>query len=150
MKKAACLVFILILIFNAKAQNKYWISFSDKSGVSFDAHAYFNERAISQRIDNNISLSDSTDFPINPLYLSKVFQNSDSASWSSRWLNGVAVFTSPEKIKTISGFYFVKEIFPMTSLVKQSSNSDIPISKINSKDLALLHFQTQRMRVILL
>ncbi len=146
MKKAICLVFILFLIYNAKAQNKYWISFSDKSDVTFDAYSYFNERAISQRVENNISLSDSTDFPINPFYLSKIIENSDSTSWSSRWLNGVAVFTTPEKLKTISGFYFVKETYPLMSEAKQASISDNPISKINSKELALLHFQTRRMQ----
>lgn len=146
MKRAVLLFIIFICIYNSKAQNKYWISFSDKSGVSFDPYSYFNERAIQQRIENNISLFDSTDFPINSFYLSKIFENSDSVSWSSRWLNGIAVFTTPEKLKTISGFPFVKEIYPMNTEAIPSSNSDNTISKISTKDLALLHFQTQRMQ----
>ena len=146
MKKTVSALFFIVFFSNVNAQYKYWISFRDKANVTFNPVSYFDKRAIMQKLEHNISLYDSSDFPVNAGYLSHISEKVDSVSWTSRWLNGVAVFATPEEIKTISEFSFVKQIEPMTLQSLISSISDNPLSEIDANAIALLHFQTQRMQ----
>ena len=146
MKKIFFVLLILFVFSNATAQNKFWVSFFDKANVTFEPLAYFDNRTIVQRLEQGISINDSSDFPVNPNYLFRVMEVADSVSVISRWLNGVAVFATPDEIKTISKFSFVKCIEPMTSQLLISSKISNPIFKIDKDKKALLHFQTQRMQ----
>src|SRR4051812_25017462 len=94
MKKFCNLIIFLHIFLFAEGQNKYWISFIDKSGITFNPYSYFDERAIKQRIQHNIPIYDSLDFPVNANYIQKVSSLSDSISWSSRWLNGIAIYSN--------------------------------------------------------
>ena len=131
---------------NTSGQDKYWISFRDKSHVSFDPYSYFDSRVIEQRIQQKISLNDSSDFPVNPGYLSQISEAAEWVSWSSRWLNGVAAFATEEQIKIISNFPFVKDVEQMIIPSTMSSYSGEPFCEINDDSKALLSFQTQRMQ----
>src|SRR6187455_201290 len=74
---------------------KYWITFADKNGTTFNPTEYFDPRTIEQRLRWNIPVVDSLDFPVNEKYLSEVRDRVTGMSHESRWLNGVAVFASP-------------------------------------------------------
>jgi serine protease AprX len=146
MKRAFCQMFLLLFFVGANAQNKYWVSFRDKQNVNFDPYSYFDKRAIEQRRALNISITDSSDFPVNPEYILKITQIVDSMSWSSRWLNGVAVYADKEKINIVNALPFVKEVFEMNTTSFTTSTKRKRSSKLKSTDNVLLHFQTQRMQ----
>lgn len=147
MKKSAGLfVFLLFFIF-VKAQNKYWICFKDKAGVTFNPYEYFDERTINQRIAQNIPLYDSLDFPINDSYLLEVKSIVDSFSWSSRWLNGIAVFAGPAEIELVSALPFVKDVsFMGSSSYCASNKEERPLKKLDKNSMALLRYQTERLQ----
>lgn len=96
-------VIVIILLIHSRNlfAEKYWISFTDKSGVEFDPYAYFSQRTIDQRLSQGLNLCDEKDFPVNENYCSQVLLLSDSVSYSSRWLNGIAAYTSPDRIESI-------------------------------------------------
>ena len=53
-------LFVLTSVFS-RAEKKYWVTFTDKAGVSFDPESYFDPAAIEFRTTHEISLHDSTD-----------------------------------------------------------------------------------------
>lgn len=106
--------FLVITSFEAlSAQEKWWVFFTDKDGVSFDPHSYFDANAIERRLQNNVPLDHYTDRPVREDYLHAVAQLVDSLSYTTRWLNGVAVWASPEQIALLRQKAFVKEVTAM-------------------------------------
>ena len=89
---------------------KYWVTFTDKSDVKFDPNSYFSERTIEQRKTQGLPVCDSLDFPVSEKYCAEVTKLSDSVSYTSRWLNGIALYTTPERIETIRQLPFVAKI----------------------------------------
>jgi len=147
MKKTCGTLLILFFFLNAGAQTKYWISFRDKANVTFDPLTYFDSRTIEQRVQQNIPLTDSTDFPVNPGYLSKISEVAKSMSWPSRWLNGVAVYAEEDEIKKIGEFSFVKSIEPMSCRANVSALNIEKSLTLKKYEKALLLYQTKRMQI---
>src|SRR4051812_38296819 len=116
MKLIFSLIFISFFHHAIFAQNKYWVEFKDKANVIFDPYTYFSERTIAQRTAMKIPLADSSDYPVNPYYLERVSILSDSLSWNSRWLNGVAAFIKNQNIGQVVSLAFVKSITPMNAV----------------------------------
>ena len=143
---------LLLLLFSQKviAQNKYWVTFRDKAEVVFNPFDYFDQRTIDQRIRNNISLNDSTDFPVRQDYIDQVIRFADSVSWSSRWLNGLAIFASAEAAEHIKNLAFVAFVESMGSISAVAVKGDVfaekPLEKLKQEDLALLKYQTERLQ----
>jgi serine protease AprX len=149
--KSGLFISIFLFLFsqaeNSFAQNKYWVSFTDKAGVTFNPCEYFSQRTIERRIRYGISLYDSSDFPVNEKYVSQIKSLSDSLGWSSRWLNGVAVYTSEENIKQISKLSFVVDAEELCSVSKPAEEKIETVSKeLKPKQLALLKYQTERLQ----
>ncbi|MCX6352393.1 MAG: S8 family serine peptidase [Bacteroidetes bacterium] len=140
-------LFLLLFLFPAilSAQNKYWVFFKDKGGTEFNPYSYFVPEAIERRMLNHLSLMDSTDFPLNKNYVSAVTNLSDSLGNESRWLNGIAIYTSIEKMEKIKHLSFVKEVrliavhFNITRVNKDESKQE------KTKD-DLVTYQLHRMR----
>jgi serine protease AprX len=124
---------------------KYWISFADKKESVFDPYCYFDDRAIQQRLQNNIPLDDITDYPVSEKYISEIKNIADSVSWPSRWLNGIAVYASTGEIEKISKKSYVLSIEEM-SLHNKPASVKIVEGNLSRNDSALLLFQTQRMQ----
>jgi hypothetical protein len=119
------LSFIFVLLFTElSSAQKYWVSFKDKAGVTFDPYSYFSQRTIDQRLQQHLQLCDSTDFPVNPNYVSTISALSDSISYSSRWLNGLAIYCDINTAEKISHLSFVADILPMKTQVVLSGNKD--------------------------
>lgn len=117
-------VCILFLPFQSMAQNKYWVFFTDKNGVSFDPYEYFSDDAIERRLRHGIPLIDETDKPVNPKYMDQIAVFCDSLSYSTRWFNAVAVYSDEERIKSIQSFSFVKDVQPMGMLIPVMAATD--------------------------
>jgi len=123
---------------------KYWVTFTDKSDVKFDPYSYFSERTIEQRKTQGLPVCDSLDFPVSEKYCAEVTKLSDSVSYTSRWLNGIALYTTPERIETIRQLPFVAKIRMMQNQGEVSS-FDYGIHDLKKNNLALLHYQTDRL-----
>ncbi|MFO8054186.1 MAG: S8 family serine peptidase [Bacteroidales bacterium] len=111
MKKAIITgMFLMILLSMLKAQDKYWVFFTDKEGVSFDPYEYFDQKAIDRRIAHGVSLYDITDFPVKAEYLRGVEVLADSLSHHSRWFNAVATYAGDEQIRAIGELPYVQAV----------------------------------------
>lgn len=104
------LCFLCFSVTKVNSQSKYFVIFSDKDGVSFDPHSYFDQKAIDRRIKHNYPLNHYTDLPVREDYIKEVSAHSDSTGRSLRWINAV-VCINPD-LSTISKLPFVKEIIP--------------------------------------
>ncbi len=98
--------------------NKYWVFFTDKQGVEFNPHDFFDQKAIERREKLGLDLYDQTDFPVNTSYLSQVESIVTKMSHHSRWFNAVAVVATKEEIDHAVGLAFVKKAtpFPQTKM----------------------------------
>ncbi|MDD3877964.1 MAG: S8 family serine peptidase [Bacteroidales bacterium] len=139
----------MLLSSNTKAQQyeiskKYWIFFTDKSGVTFDPFTYFDPKAIERRVSHNISLYDSTDFPVNEHYVSSVMQFADSLRQTSRWFNAVAVYAGNEALQQIRSLPFVSSVEPIQSNMVLASFA-IETDEDPSPDYPLMYQQLERM-----
>ncbi|KAA9326001.1 S8 family serine peptidase [Adhaeribacter soli] len=130
-------------IFPAHAQEKFWVVLKDKKGVAFDPYQYFDAKAIERRQLQGLPLSDETDKPLNPAYVLKIAQLTDSVSGSSRWLNAVACFATPEQVKALRQQVFVKEILPFRQQAAVLANFPVDKEKsLSRKELKILRNQT--------
>lgn len=157
-----CLFFLCLFctaqVYNSEStglqQNKFWIFFTDKNGVTFNPEQYFDPKTIENRLRQDIPLIDSTDFPINENYITSVKSLVDSVSYATRWFNGIAVFASENQIDLVKCLSFVKEIVPMTFrsvICSVPGNIDFssPVSDfdttLSEEKRNLLNNQTKRM-----
>src|SRR6185436_4009101 len=141
-------VFILLILCPAGAfcNSKYWVTFSDKAGCTFDPYAYFDSKAIENRFLQNISF-DSTDFPINGNYKFAVSMLADTITSESRWLNGVAVVASPSQIESIRDLPFVASVEPMDAHPSLCAEKIRELFGLNEYAKKLLAYQVSRMQV---
>ena len=95
---------------SAYSQGKYWVFFTDKKDVYFDPHSYFTKDAIERRLYQGISLNDETDKPVSQKYIDEISFYCDSLSYSTRWFNGIAVYSDDKRMNDIKSFSFVKEV----------------------------------------
>ena len=142
-KQTCRTVFLFVLIiqcFSAQAQQKYWVFFTNKANTVFNPYTYFDAKAIERRIINNVSLVDSTDFPINDFYYNTVSSNVDSVSNSTRWFNGMCVYANENQIQNIQQFSFVKNIeaLPFQSMYLASYNETSFNEKLSDDQKKLL------------
>lgn len=141
------IVCLFILVFSkpqSAFSEKYWVSFKDKSGVTFNPETYFSSRTILQRLEQGISLSDSSDFPVSENYCKAISIFSDSLSYSSRWLNGIAIYSSPERVNVIKQLAFVSSIEKMEGVASEANYNNGSYD-MDDFDLALMHYQTDRL-----
>lgn len=84
---------IIFQTFQTKAQDYYWIGFTDKINTEFsfaNPEEYLSERAIERRIRQNI-LIDSLDLPVNSNYIDSVLNVGARFVHASKWLNGITI-----------------------------------------------------------
>lgn len=110
-------IIILPILFNANvySQSKYWVYLTDKKEVTFNPYEYFDALAIERRIKNNISLYDSTDFPLNENYYQAVEQIADSVCGHTRWFNAMACELTYDQLIQIQQLPFVRTVEAMIS-----------------------------------
>lgn len=123
-------VFLIIAVFlifhsvNLKAQEYYWVGFSDKNDTPFSLSSpgdYLSERAIQRRIKQNIAI-DSLDLPVNQNYISEVVKVGAGFIHASKWLNGITVKAETDSFAIkISKLPFVQEIQLTKGLAKKSA-----------------------------
>jgi serine protease AprX len=137
-----CVLFFCFAAAVFSQNNKYWIFLKDKKNVTFDPYSYFDQKAIERRIINNISLFDSTDFPLNDTYLKTVSESVDSVSNCSRWFNAMAVYASSDEIEKVKDLPFVLSVEPMImQCYVASENVNEWDTTMNTEELEVLEKQ---------
>ena len=119
------LVLFSFLLFNACfSQEKYWVYLTDKDGVEFNPHNYFDQKAINRRKKNNIPLNHFTDRPLRTDYQNKIAGIAESICGHTRWFNAIACKLTPQQFIETQSLNFVKEVTPMiTETVFADGNS---------------------------
>ena len=118
-KIAIILVFVLFFIQTiTNAQETYWVFLKDKAGSSFLPHEYFDIKAIERRVNSGIPIIDSSDFPINQVYLKTIQSVADSVIFASRWLNAIGIEANSTQISDIQKLNFIKNIKKINSEAK--------------------------------
>ncbi len=101
---------LMLKMTSLQAQNKYWVFFTDKNGVTFNPYTYFDIKAIERRLINNVSLYDETDYPLDENYIQTVAEHTDSVTMQSRWFNGLVVYTDEIRLEAIKQLPFVASV----------------------------------------
>lgn len=131
-KAALCaFVFCMISILTFAQYSKYIVVFKDKNNSPFQLNKpknYLSQKAIDRRTRYDIAI-DSSDFPVNPSYISQVLaQGAITYLSQSKWLNQILIYT-PDKAaaKTIRNLSFVQ------SVTAVAPNSTTAKSAVNDK-----------------
>ncbi|WP_340114958.1 S8 family serine peptidase [Maribellus mangrovi] len=94
MKGFVVLTLAVLLTLSVKAQNYYWIGFTDKNGIEYSLSSpedYLSQRAIQRRDKQGIPI-DSLDLPVNRVYIDSILKTADvELVHASKWLNGITV-----------------------------------------------------------
>ena len=148
LKFTALLTLFVLTALDVTGQQKYWVFFTDKEGVSFDPLTYFDQKAIDRRIKHNIPLNDPSDWAVKQEYIDGVTTIASLVSKSSRWFNALAVQATPSEIKKITELTFVKSANAFKTTVKPLTAEKIGSVKaeLSSYNKELLKFQTSRMQ----
>ncbi len=123
-KKIILSILFVIIACSVRSQSLYWVFFSDKADTQFDPYQYFDSKAIERRLHHNISLYDSTDFPLNTHYVQTIEKLSEEIVGETRWLNAIAIVAVNENIEKITRYSFVKKILPINSKMQLAAYTD--------------------------
>ena len=123
---------------------KYWVFFTDKEGVVFDPHAYFDDKAIARRIKHDLPLDHVTDRPVRTDYIDQVSIQVDSVKMISRWFNGMVCWANAAQMESVSEFSFVKKVEALRQpLVNFAGYPSLP-EDLTADDKSLLTGQIAR------
>lgn len=106
------LILILLFPLSLSAQNKYWVSFSDKGGQTINnTEASLSERAIERRNRQNIAISTS-DLPVFSEYIQEVRDLGFKVINRSRWFNGIMISTGDSiPLDSLQALPFVTDVY---------------------------------------
>lgn len=107
-RRALVIIFCLSAVVLGQAQSRFWVELKYK-GTEFNPYEYFDKKAIERRLIHGISLSDSSDFPVNSTYLNTISELAE-VIYASRWLNAAYVVTTEENAEKLMKYDFVKNI----------------------------------------
>lgn len=96
------------------AQDRYMVYFTDKADLDYpyslnNPNDFLTDRAIQRRTDQSISI-DSTDLPVNPVYVDSLGALGIDVYFTTKWLNGALVQTEEVNITTMESLGFVDSI----------------------------------------
>ena len=132
---SSILIFFGISAFPQIAQDKYWVSFTDKIGTPFTLEQpedYLSPRSIARREAQGIQI-DSLDLPVNPAYVIAVRDMGVEILNVSKWLNGVTIYTTnPNIINDISQLNFVNSVSKSKKKKGKNKNSLEPMPYFDS------------------
>jgi len=113
MNKHILIIFLCFITSILNAQSKYWVFLSNKNGSTFDPYQYFDTKAIERYQNTKVSLYDSTNFPLNENYVSKISELVNEITSESRWFNCLAVSATESQMEELKHLTFVKSIEPI-------------------------------------
>ena len=123
-------LFLFAILFCAflgigRAQNIYWVFFTDKQNTTFNPYEYFDSKAIERYKVNHADLYDITNYPVNQEYENLVKEIVTEFVGESRWLNAVGVTATEEQIAVVKSLPFVADVKPITT---EASLTEAPVT----------------------
>jgi len=116
MKKLSLLLIMLVSAMIMQAQiatNIYWVKFTDKANSPYsidNPSEFLSQRALDRRARLGIEI-DEYDIPVNPQYLQAVADCGAQLLNTSKWLNGVSVYTTSQSVvDAINALEFVEVV----------------------------------------
>lgn len=107
--------------------SKYWIQFTDKNNSPYSINSpeeYLSTRAIERRKKQNIPIKEN-DLPVNPSYIDSIKAKGAQVLYSSKWFNGVVIYTSDSLIvEAVDNLPFVSGNVPLARKPKDASSID--------------------------
>ncbi len=132
---SASLFFLFLATSSSLAQKRYWIVFTNKANTPYSLSSpeiFLSERAIERRNRQGIAI-DSSDLPVNEVYLDSLRSLGLIPKHISRWLNAVSVETTKKKsLKALTAFSFIKDIYPVYANTTYSSPGPMVPGSTNS------------------
>lgn len=115
MKKQFTLLFFILLTLEIQSQ-VYFVAFKDKNTAdTSQAYATLSERAISRRMNQEVSI-DSLDFPVKTTYKDSILTFNIELKHTSKWLNGLLIRAEKtETIDSINSIDFVTYIHDLSA-----------------------------------
>lgn len=134
-----CMVFLMLLAQLAHAQvNRYFVYFSDKSGVDYpysvDApSAFLTQEAIDRRNTQGIAV-DHSDLPVDPSYVQGIKDAGADVYFTSRWLNGALINLDASLTTTLEALAYVTEVRLIASGTRLSHDQNVPEDPVSFED----------------
>ncbi|MFT4974097.1 MAG: serine protease AprX [Saprospiraceae bacterium] len=107
-----CCFFTFSFSQNKGELKKIWVEFADKANSEHTAdqpEKFLSQRSIQRRHRQNITY-DSTDLPVNKVYLEKLESLGATIHSTSKWLNAASVLVNADAEAKIAALNFVKSI----------------------------------------
>ncbi|UBM61157.1 S8 family serine peptidase [Candidatus Sulfidibacterium hydrothermale] len=118
------LLFTVVTAFAQIAPNKYYIQFTDKKNSPYSIEhpeEFLTARALARRARFHIPIKEN-DLPVNPQYVDSVAETGVKILNTSRWLNGVTVYTTDTAlIDSIRHFSFVESTLKFAPVRNQKN-----------------------------
>jgi len=148
-KKVVTLLFIVLSGYvSSFAATKYffYVQLANKSNSPYSISnptAYLSARALQRRAQFNISI-DSTDLPVNPVYIAQIANSNVTVYNRSKWLNGLTILVSDSSIVSqiralpfVSWAKYSGKIESSASLTRSKSKSEPQIAEYGSAAVQL-------------
>ena len=103
------------------AQNRYWVSFTDKneSIELYKPTDFLSTLSLERRANQNIEIQ-SNDYPVSPSYKNEIKQLGYSIYRESRWLNAVSIQVDEiDNLSTLKDLDFVKSVHKVKSYYRE-------------------------------
>jgi hypothetical protein len=137
--KYILVVLLTSLINFVNAQDKYWVSYKNKSASNFSVEnpaAFMSKNALARRTKHNIEITH-TDIPVCKIYTTTIADLGVEVNKCSNWLNGSLLFIDDvSKVSLIENLTFVKSIQLLSSTKTKATKEKFNLSStaINDKD----------------
>lgn len=102
-----------LTIISSEAQVKYWVYFTGKKNPGTDPKTYIDIHSLERRMAVGANICDSTDWPVDRAFVSKIASLGVKTGFESRWLNAVVVTADTRNLDKIKALPFVRDIAPM-------------------------------------
>ena len=121
-------LFFVFLLSSAQAAEKWWVTFRDKGPA-----------------DRQL-ISDSTDWPVDPTYLSAVAAEVRTITGKSNWLNGAAVVATGAQLDRLRALDCIASLEPMAPSERSQKQKREHAYRSRQQLIALAKYQTERFR----
>jgi serine protease AprX len=137
----------------AHAQDRYFVSFTDKANTTFSLSnpaAFLSAKSIARRTRLGIALTEE-DLPVNATYVAQVKATGAKTFFTSKWWNGVLVQTDASTTTTIAALPFVKKVERVANGAKLlngriAKNEETEVTTAQSTDFQLAQLGIDQMQ----
>jgi serine protease AprX len=109
MKGTIYLIILIVIVQYTNAQEKYFVSFSDKVGTPYSIEnpgEFLTEKAIERRLNQGLAIEE-FDLPVSPNYIHQIKATGAKVLYPLKWFNGVIIDLNNTSIEIINTLPFV-------------------------------------------